>query len=229
MREALRGLEALGVVEILPFRGARVRRPSTQELLEAYVVRSALEAPRRAAGGAGAWTDADLAELAATATRCSAPRSRAIAMRSRSPTPAFTAADRRRAECDPRARVAVAGAVLAHLHHAGGPGRRRDVDGEPPRADPRALQRRDPDRRGAALRRAFRRGPRAPRAGAGRRRCPRAREAGRGRTRPPRRGCARGRAARQPTAQEVAAPARATRAADSPYMSSSASLGPDWT
>ena len=27
VREALRGLEALGVVEITPFRGARVRRP----------------------------------------------------------------------------------------------------------------------------------------------------------------------------------------------------------
>ena len=43
VREALRGLEALGVVEITPFRGARVRRPTRRELLEAYVVRSALE------------------------------------------------------------------------------------------------------------------------------------------------------------------------------------------
>jgi DNA-binding GntR family transcriptional regulator len=43
VREALRGLEALGVVEILPFRGARVRRPSAHELLEAYAVRSELE------------------------------------------------------------------------------------------------------------------------------------------------------------------------------------------
>ncbi|MFL5727236.1 MAG: GntR family transcriptional regulator [Chloroflexota bacterium] len=43
VREALRGLEALGVVEITPFRGARVRRPTRQELLEAYVVRAALE------------------------------------------------------------------------------------------------------------------------------------------------------------------------------------------
>jgi DNA-binding GntR family transcriptional regulator len=43
VREALRGLEALGVVEITPFRGARVRRPSPGELLEAYAVRSALE------------------------------------------------------------------------------------------------------------------------------------------------------------------------------------------
>jgi DNA-binding GntR family transcriptional regulator len=43
VREALRGLEALGIVEITPFRGARVRRIDTDELLEAYVVRSAIE------------------------------------------------------------------------------------------------------------------------------------------------------------------------------------------
>ncbi len=43
VREALRGLEALGLVEITPFRGARVRRLDTQELLEAYVVRSTIE------------------------------------------------------------------------------------------------------------------------------------------------------------------------------------------
>jgi DNA-binding GntR family transcriptional regulator len=63
VREALRGLEALGVVEITPFRGARVRRPSRREIVEAYAVRSALETlavrlalPRM--------TPADLAELA---------------------------------------------------------------------------------------------------------------------------------------------------------------------
>lgn len=44
VREALRGLEAIGVIEIEPFRGARVRRPSLDELLEGYVVRSDLEA-----------------------------------------------------------------------------------------------------------------------------------------------------------------------------------------
>ncbi|HVL54832.1 MAG TPA: GntR family transcriptional regulator [Vitreimonas sp.] len=44
VREALRGLAALGVVEITPFRGARVRRPTRRDLLEAYAVRSALEA-----------------------------------------------------------------------------------------------------------------------------------------------------------------------------------------
>ena len=43
VREALRGLEAMGVVEITPFRGARVRKATRRELLETYVVRSALE------------------------------------------------------------------------------------------------------------------------------------------------------------------------------------------
>jgi DNA-binding GntR family transcriptional regulator len=62
VREALRGLEALGVVEILPFRGARVRRPSAAELLEAYVVRSELEA-LGARLGVPRMTDADLADL----------------------------------------------------------------------------------------------------------------------------------------------------------------------
>lgn len=44
VREALRALEAIGLVEILPFRGAHVRRLDLRELLEAYVVRSAVEA-----------------------------------------------------------------------------------------------------------------------------------------------------------------------------------------
>jgi DNA-binding GntR family transcriptional regulator len=43
VREALRGLEAIGVVEINAFRGARVRRPSAHQLLEAYAVRTELE------------------------------------------------------------------------------------------------------------------------------------------------------------------------------------------
>jgi DNA-binding GntR family transcriptional regulator len=43
VREALRDLGALGVVEITAFRGARVRRPSADELLEAFVVRAELE------------------------------------------------------------------------------------------------------------------------------------------------------------------------------------------
>ena len=63
VREALRGLEALGVVEITPFRGSRVRRPSRREIIEAYAVRSTLEglAARLAVPR---MTDADLAGLA---------------------------------------------------------------------------------------------------------------------------------------------------------------------
>src|SRR6476660_6185929 len=64
VREALRGLEALGVVEITPFRGARVRRPTRQELLEAYAVRSALES-LGARLAVPRLTDADLTDLAA--------------------------------------------------------------------------------------------------------------------------------------------------------------------
>jgi DNA-binding GntR family transcriptional regulator len=63
VREALRDLEALGVVETAPFKGARVRQPSTEELLEAFEVRAILE-------GHGAvlatenLTEADLERLA---------------------------------------------------------------------------------------------------------------------------------------------------------------------
>lgn len=63
VREALRGLEALGVVEITPFRGSRVRRPSRREVLEAYGVRSALEV-LGARSAVPRLTDEDVAELA---------------------------------------------------------------------------------------------------------------------------------------------------------------------
>jgi DNA-binding GntR family transcriptional regulator len=43
VREALRDLEALGVVETTAFRGARVRRPTTDELLEGFAIRAELE------------------------------------------------------------------------------------------------------------------------------------------------------------------------------------------
>jgi DNA-binding GntR family transcriptional regulator len=43
VREALRDLEALGVIESTAFQGARVRQPSKAELLEAYGVRAELE------------------------------------------------------------------------------------------------------------------------------------------------------------------------------------------
>jgi DNA-binding GntR family transcriptional regulator len=62
VREALRGLEALGVVEITPFRGARVRRPSRREIIEAYAVRSTLES-LAARLAVPRMSDADLAGL----------------------------------------------------------------------------------------------------------------------------------------------------------------------
>ncbi len=64
VREALRGLEALGVVEILPFKGARVRRASRSEILEAYEVRSSLET-LGARLGVPQMTAEDLAEITA--------------------------------------------------------------------------------------------------------------------------------------------------------------------
>jgi DNA-binding GntR family transcriptional regulator len=64
VREALRGLEALGVIEILPFRGARVRHPSRGELIEAYAVRAELEA-LGARLGVPRMSAADLTEIEA--------------------------------------------------------------------------------------------------------------------------------------------------------------------
>ncbi len=63
VREALRALEALGLVDISPFQGARVRHPSLGELLEAFVVRCELEclAARLAVPRL---TEADIAEFA---------------------------------------------------------------------------------------------------------------------------------------------------------------------
>lgn len=66
VREALRGLEALGVVEIMPFRGARVRHPTVRELVEAYVVRAELES-LGARIAVPQMTDEDLDALAAHA------------------------------------------------------------------------------------------------------------------------------------------------------------------
>ena len=63
VREALRGLEALGVVELTPFRGARVRRPDRDELIEAYVVRSEIES-LGARLGVPRMSDRDISELA---------------------------------------------------------------------------------------------------------------------------------------------------------------------
>src|SRR5512132_4478499 len=62
VREALRGLEALGLIEILPFRGARVRRPSADEMRDAYLVRTELEV-LGARLGVPKMTDSDLTDL----------------------------------------------------------------------------------------------------------------------------------------------------------------------
>lgn len=62
VREALRDLEAVGLVEITAYQGARVRRPGKADLLEAFGVRAELEAlgARLALGRLG---DEDLEEL----------------------------------------------------------------------------------------------------------------------------------------------------------------------
>ena len=62
VREALRDLEALGVVEVSAFRGARVRHPSVEELLEAFEVRAILET-QGATLALGAVTDVDIQQL----------------------------------------------------------------------------------------------------------------------------------------------------------------------
>jgi DNA-binding GntR family transcriptional regulator len=63
VREALRDLEALGLVETAAFRGARVRHPSADELLEAFVVRTVLES-LAARLAVERMTDADVERLA---------------------------------------------------------------------------------------------------------------------------------------------------------------------
>ena len=147
VREALRGLEALGVVEITPFRGARVRRPSRREIIEAYAVRSTLET----LGGRLAvprMTDADVAELAADleAMRSAARRrrrSRGGAGRRAVPRPDHRAGRQQHA----RTRVGHARAVLADLPHARRPRCGPAMVGRPARADPgrdRAARHREP-------------------------------------------------------------------------------------
>jgi DNA-binding GntR family transcriptional regulator len=63
VREALRELESVGIVEYAPFRGSRVRQPSRHELLQAFPVRAALES-LAASEAALRLTDADFVELA---------------------------------------------------------------------------------------------------------------------------------------------------------------------
>jgi DNA-binding GntR family transcriptional regulator len=62
VREALRALATLGVVEIKPHQGARVRAPSGKELIDAIRVRTELEA-LGARAAAEAATPADIDEL----------------------------------------------------------------------------------------------------------------------------------------------------------------------
>jgi len=62
VREALRDLATLGVVEMQAYRGARVRRPTKQELVEAMEVRAELEA-MAARLAATRMSEDDLAEL----------------------------------------------------------------------------------------------------------------------------------------------------------------------
>jgi DNA-binding GntR family transcriptional regulator len=71
VREALRGLATLGVVEITPFRGARVRQLDPEELLEAYVVRSAIET-LAAQLAVPRMTDADVDEVVALGEKMTA-------------------------------------------------------------------------------------------------------------------------------------------------------------
>jgi DNA-binding GntR family transcriptional regulator len=62
VREALRKLQANGLVELLPNRGAVVRGPTARDVREAYVVRAALEG-LAAELAADAISDSDLARL----------------------------------------------------------------------------------------------------------------------------------------------------------------------
>jgi DNA-binding GntR family transcriptional regulator len=65
VREALRDLATLGLVEVHPFRGARVREPAAEELIEAMEVRGELEAiaARQAVGVIDESTLARMREL----------------------------------------------------------------------------------------------------------------------------------------------------------------------
>ena len=62
VREALRDLELFGFVVSSPFRGTQVRKISTQDLLEIYPIRAALEGVA-ARAAAGRIDDATLAQL----------------------------------------------------------------------------------------------------------------------------------------------------------------------
>lgn len=68
VREALRSLQAYGIVEIHPHRGALVRRPSGREIREAYLVRAELEGLAASLAAERA-TDEELGRLRAADAR----------------------------------------------------------------------------------------------------------------------------------------------------------------
>lgn len=74
VREALRDLATLGLVEMHPFRGARVREPHADELIEAMEVRGEIEAiaARQAATRIDAATLARMKELLDEMRACAA-------------------------------------------------------------------------------------------------------------------------------------------------------------
>jgi DNA-binding GntR family transcriptional regulator len=74
VREALRDLAALGLVELQPYRGARVRQPTREEHLEAMSVRTELEAmaAREATGNLSEEAIGRLRRLAEEMARASA-------------------------------------------------------------------------------------------------------------------------------------------------------------
>jgi DNA-binding GntR family transcriptional regulator len=86
VREALRKLEATGLVELLPNRGAVVRGPSAREIREAYEVRAELEC-LAAELAAGRISDRDLLRLREAQALFRRSVETLIARRARRPQP----------------------------------------------------------------------------------------------------------------------------------------------
>lgn len=86
VREALRHLQATGLVELLPNRGAVVRGPSAREIREAYEVRAELEG-LAAELAAGRISDRDLVRLREAQALFRESVATLIARRARRPAP----------------------------------------------------------------------------------------------------------------------------------------------
>jgi DNA-binding GntR family transcriptional regulator len=86
VREALRHLQATGIVELLPNRGAVVRGPSAREIREAYEVRAELEG-LAAELAAGRISDRDLLRLREAQALFREAVSNLIERRARRPAP----------------------------------------------------------------------------------------------------------------------------------------------